>query len=172
MKNNHDDNESDDVLKISEKFNYMGMNIISKSRIWLYNKLRDFYPWMYRNLYGMDIGKGTRISRKASIDKSVNPKGIHIGSYTSITGEGEILAHDACRKLKADVYIGDNCFIGTRVIILPGVRIGNEVIVGAGSVVTKDVPSNCIVAGNPARIIRNDIRCEHYGRLIENHSQC
>lgn len=46
-----------------------------------------------------------------------------------------------------------------------GVRIGDEVIVGAGSVVTKDVPSNSIVAGNPARIIRQGITTRKYGQL-------
>lgn len=43
-------------------------------------------------------------------------------------------------------------------MIMPGVHIGNECVVGAGSVVTKDIPSNCIVAGNPAKIIRKGIR--------------
>ena len=46
-----------------------------------------------------------------------------------------------------------------------GVKIGNEVIVGAGAVVTKDVPSNTIVAGNPAKIIKTDIRTKKYGQL-------
>jgi acetyltransferase-like isoleucine patch superfamily enzyme len=57
----------------------------------------------------------------------------------------------------ADTFIGDNCFIGIRAFVMPGVRIGNEVIVGSMSVVTKDVPSNCIVAGNPAKIIKTGI---------------
>lgn len=52
------------------------------------------------------------------------------------------------------VVIGDNSFIGQRVIILPGVRIGRCAIVGAGAVVTKDVPDYAIVGGNPARVIR------------------
>lgn len=56
-----------------------------------------------------------------------------------------MLAHDACRKLKKDVYIGNNCFIGSKAIILPGVKIDNEVIVGAGSVATKDIPLNNIL---------------------------
>ena len=51
--------------------------------------------------------------------------------------------------------IGNNVSIGANVVIIGGVNIGDNVIVGAGSVVVKDVPSDCIVAGNPARIIRN-----------------
>ena len=52
------------------------------------------------------------------------------------------------------VIIEDDVWIGGRVIILPGVKIGKGVVIGAGSVVTKDVPSYSIVAGNPAKIIR------------------
>lgn len=54
----------------------------------------------------------------------------------------------------APVYIGDDVWIGTRVIILPGVRIGNGVIIGAGAVVTKDIPDYAVVGGIPAKIIR------------------
>lgn len=53
------------------------------------------------------------------------------------------------------IYIGDDVWIGQRVIILPGVRIGKGAIIGAGSVVTKNVKDYDIVAGNPARVIRN-----------------
>lgn len=52
------------------------------------------------------------------------------------------------------VTIGNNVWIGGNVVINPGVTIGNNVVVGSGSVVTKDIPDNCIAAGNPARIIR------------------
>jgi hypothetical protein len=65
--------------------------------------------------------------------------------------------------MKVDTRIGDNCFIGARAIIMPGVTVGNEVVVGAGAVVTKDVPNNCIVVGNPARIIKENIHCGKYG---------
>jgi maltose O-acetyltransferase len=52
------------------------------------------------------------------------------------------------------VTIGDDVWIGTRAIVLPGVTIGTGAIVGAGAVVTKDVPENAIVAGNPARVMK------------------
>lgn len=52
------------------------------------------------------------------------------------------------------VTIGDNCWIGGRAVINPGVTIGNNVVVASGAVVTKNVPDNVIVGGNPARIIK------------------
>lgn len=52
--------------------------------------------------------------------------------------------------------IGDNVHIGTGAIIIGNINIGNNVIVGAGAVVTKSIPSDCVVVGNPARIIRKD----------------
>jgi acetyltransferase-like isoleucine patch superfamily enzyme len=57
--------------------------------------------------------------------------------------------------ISAPVVIGDDVFVGTRATITKGVRIGNGAIVAAGSVVTHDVPPMTVVAGNPARIIRN-----------------
>ena len=53
-----------------------------------------------------------------------------------------------------DITIGDNVWIGGNVVITPGVKVGNGVVIGAGSVVTKNIPDNCIAAGNPARVIR------------------
>ena len=52
------------------------------------------------------------------------------------------------------VTIGNNVWIGGNAVILPGVNIGDNVVIGAGSVVTKDIPSNMIAAGNPCRVIR------------------
>lgn len=53
-----------------------------------------------------------------------------------------------------DITIGDNVWIGGNVCVLPGVKIGDNVVIGAGSVVIKDLPDNVIAAGNPCRIIR------------------
>ncbi len=58
------------------------------------------------------------------------------------------------KTLSAPIIIEDNVFIGARSIILKGVTIGERSVVGAGSVVCKDVPSDCVVAGNPAKIVK------------------
>lgn len=52
------------------------------------------------------------------------------------------------------IRIGKNCWLGTGVIVLPGITIGDNVVIGAGSVVTKDLPSNVVAVGNPCKIIR------------------
>lgn len=126
----------------------------------------ETYPWFLRKVYGMDIGKKTRIATSAHLDKSNNPKGIHIGDSTWVLYESVVLAHDASRKLKADTYIGKNCIIGTRAIVMPGVRIGDSSIVAAGAVVVKNVPANSMVAGNPAKLVKQGVVVK-FGRIIE-----
>lgn len=62
-----------------------------------------------------------------------------------------------CKTQTAPVYIGNSVWIGGDAIIMPGVTIGDNVVIGAGSVVTKDIPSNKIAYGNPCRVIRDNI---------------
>lgn len=130
-------------------------------------RLKIFF---YNKFWGMDICHSSVISLKAKLDRT-NPKGIHIGSNSYIAFDVAILTHDMVRGLKVDTYIGDNCFIGARSLILPGIKIGNSSIVAAGSVVTKNVPENCIVAGNPAKIIEADIDVGAFGVLKSDHSK-
>ena len=117
-----------------------------------------------------DISYSTIIEGSVMLDK-LYPEGIHIGKNTLVAGGVKVLSHDHCKRVGNNqpflvvTFIGDNCFIAVNAIILPGVKIGNEVVIGAGAVVTKDVPSNCVAAGNPARIIRKDIRMNNFASL-------
>lgn len=120
---------------------------------------------IYTKIWGMDIHPSARIGFKARLDKT-NPKGVHIGADSFVASTACILTHDFCRKIHTDTYIGDCCFIGIGAIVMPGVRIGNHVIVGAGTLVTKDVPDNVIVTGNPARIIKENIKTGRFGQLL------
>lgn len=91
---------------------------------------------------------------------------LKIGDYCKITKGCTILTHDYSRSVLRRAYhetigeagctsIGDNVFIGMNSTILMGSTIGNNVIIGAGSVVSGKIPDNCVAAGNPAKVIRS-----------------
>jgi len=85
---------------------------------------------------------------------------IELGDYVIMSPNSEIIDHDGYGSdgkpvIERPVKIGNHVWIGIKATILKGVTIGNNSIVGAGSVVTKDVEPNTVVAGNPARKIRN-----------------
>lgn len=75
-------------------------------------------------------------------------------SYSHAHSRIDIPMNQQGFEAPAPIHIGDDVWIGARVIILPGVTVGNHVIIGAGSVVTKSIPDYAIVGGSPARIIR------------------
>jgi acetyltransferase-like isoleucine patch superfamily enzyme len=102
------------------------------------------------------------MSSKTFLDRT-NPKGIHIDKYTMLTANVTVLTHDFTNGIHKNTYIGKNCFIGMNSIILSGITIGDSVIVAAGSIVTKDVPSNTFVGGNPAKKIKDNIQTLKYG---------
>ena len=124
----------------------------------------------YLRSLGMDIHPDTQISLKANLDRT-NPRGVHIDQGTLVAFGAVILTHDLSRVLHSDTYIGKNCFIGAHSIILPGIRIGDGSIVATGSVVTKDVEPHCIVAGNPARVIKKDVLTQRWGVLEESYRE-
>jgi carbonic anhydrase/acetyltransferase-like protein (isoleucine patch superfamily) len=102
------------------------------------------------------IGTGTFLNRNALI---VAAQEVSIGRYCKISWD--VIIMDTHQHGIGDeppvirpVTICDDAWLGARAIVLPGVTIGQGAIVGAGSVVTRDVPSRAIVAGNPARVIR------------------
>ena len=128
------------------------MAIIPEIRHKIYRLIRVFTLWKLRKLYGMHIGKGVRINRKANIDHTVNPQGIYIGDYTRIS-DAIIMAHDGKRGTKADTIIGKRCHIGFAAFINCGIHIGNGATIAAGAVVIKNVPPYAIVVGNPGKVV-------------------
>ena len=126
--------------------------------------------WFLVRVYGMDIASSARISWGMRLDRTY-PKGIHIGEESYCASGCLILTHDYSRGMRKDTYVGKRCFLGANSIVLPGVHIGDSVIVGAGAVVTKDVPDNCIVAGNPGRVIRHGITTSRFGQLVRKPEQ-
>jgi maltose O-acetyltransferase len=114
------------------------------------------YPgrkWLVR--HGLRIGEGVYIGERVSFDHGF-PWLISIGDHATITAGTRILAHDASTKRPTGhtrlgrVDIGEGVFIGAHAVVLPGVRIGDHAIVGAGSVVRGDVAAGAVVVGNPA----------------------
>jgi len=132
--------------------------IIRKTIHHLGNILRAFYIF-YLKLSGVKIGKNTMISLRAKID--VRRGKVIIGNNCTITYGCIILSHDHAaallhpsEKSEGKTIINDDVFIGVNSIILPKVNIGQNSIIGAGSIVSHDIPPNVVAMGNPARIIR------------------
>ena len=121
---------------------------------------------------GIKVGKGTVFYHPGhTVVDTSRPCLLEIGEYCKIASGVTILTHDYSRAVLRRTHgeilgearktvIGENVFIGMNSIILMGTRIGSNVIVGAGAVVSGIVPDNVVVAGNPARVIRT--LEEHY----------
>lgn len=128
---------------------------------WLLNVLRRYVrrdPLPFLTKQGLVVGKHFMMLEDVIIDPS-HCWLITIGDEVTLAPGVHILAHDASTKRLLNytrigkVTIGNRVFIGASTLILPGVEIGSDVVIGAGSVVTHDVPSGVVVAGNPARIL-------------------
>lgn len=157
------------------------MNIYIKALLKRYYKVlylfnseayKEKYPKFLRKI-GINIPEDYYASKHGFISPSVifdanDYSLISIGKATTISSDVVFLTHDysiskglktideklSGRFLKP-ICVGDNSFIGMRSILLPGTTIGNNVIIGAGSVVKGNYPDNVVVAGNPAKVICN-----------------
>ena len=133
----------------------------------------------YHAMWGghhVHLGKNVYLNFNATLVDDAN---IYIGDGTMIAPNVTIIAasHPISPKLRAEgygcnepVYIGKNVWIASNVTILPGVHIGDNSVIGAGAVVTKDIPANVLAVGSPARVLReigpdDDVYYMH-GKLI------
>lgn len=106
------------------------------------------------------LGKNVYINFNATF---VDDTHIYVGDYTMI-GPNVTLAtagHPILPELREKYYqynlpihIGKNCWLGAGVIVLPGITIGDNSVIGAGSVVTRDIPANVVAVGNPCKVLR------------------
>lgn len=122
-------------------------------------------PEKYARKIGVNAKGFFRIYGDAYSCFGTEPWIITLGNNVHITKNVEFITHDGATLLYRDqipdleitkpIIVGDNVYIGVHTVILPGVKIGNNVIIGAGSVVTKDIPDNSVAAGTPARVIKS-----------------
>ena len=119
-------------------------------------------PPLHSNWGGHHVHFGKNVYANFNLTL-VDDTHIYVGDYTML-GPNVVIAtagHPILPELReqgyqynAPVHIGKNCWLGAGVIVLPGITIGDNVVVGAGSVVTKDLPSDVVAVGNPCKILR------------------
>lgn len=131
-------------------------------------------PPLHSNWGGHNVhfGKNVYANFNATF---VDDTHIYVGDYTML-GPNVVIAtagHPILPELREKAYqynmpvhIGRNCWLGAGVIVLLGVTIGDNTVIGAGSVVTKDIPANCVAVGNPCKVLRvtSDRDREYYYR--------
>ncbi len=119
-------------------------------------------PPLHTNFGGHHVHFGKNIYANFNLTL-VDDTHIYVGDYTMFGPNVTVATagHPILPRLRqegyqynAPVHIGKNCWLGAGVIIVPGITIGDNVVIGAGSVVTKDLPSNVVAVGNPCKVLR------------------
>ncbi|WP_294466517.1 sugar O-acetyltransferase [uncultured Anaerofustis sp.] len=153
--------------KLMDKYNNLGTTDIEKRK----NILKDMLGYIHESVdilppFICDYGKNISIDKHSFINHNCTilaEANVVIGKYVRIAPNVSIytvghaenpLKRKAGYSYAKKVIIEDNVWIGGNVIILPGVTIGENSIIGAGSVINKSIPQNVIAAGNPCKIIK------------------
>ena len=119
-------------------------------------------PPLHANFGGRHVHFGSFVYANFNLTL-VDDTHIYVGDHTMfgpnvtlVTAAHPILPHlrELVYQFNAPVHIGKNCWLGAGVIVLPGVSVGDNTVIGAGSVVTKDIPANVVAVGTPCRAIR------------------
>ena len=129
-------------------------------RLYKYIRKRLLSPVAYAREIGVNLGENCFVPDKETW--SSEPYLITVGNHCQITAGVRIFTHGGGMLLRekfpdfdsfGKVYIGNYVYIGNNALIMPGITIGDHVIVAAGAVVTKSLPSGVVVAGNPAKVV-------------------
>lgn len=140
------------------------MNLIKKLTH-IYKSKKD--PVKYARSLGVAVGKNTRLINIKPLDSTFGsePYLVTIGNHVTVAADVRFVTHDGgvwvFREKEPDIevfgaiVIGDNVFIGYGTIIMPGVTVGSNVVIGARSIVTRDIPDNVVVAGSPAKVLKS-----------------
>ncbi len=118
------------------------------------------------HLRNLGVKVGENVSLITIPHTSSEPYLISIGDNTTVSFDVAFITHDAATRvirnlpdgnpetvIYGTIDVGKNCFIGARSTILPNVKIGDNTIIGACSLVNKDIPANCVAAGNPCKVL-------------------
>ena len=166
-------------------------DIIIGNKVWMWGRLNS------QSGGKISIGNNTQIGYGCAINavESVSIGNyVMFGPYVTIDDNNNHPVSPAFRKYMrimgdvdssrwkhsahAPVVVGDNCWIGRNVSIMKGVTIGENCVIAANSVVTKSIPANCIVAGNPAKVVKTNIdtipapkSCEGYNEFVKQQTE-
>ncbi len=119
-------------------------------------------PPLHTNFGGKHVHFGKNIYANFNLTL-VDDTYIYVGDYTmfgpnvTVTTAGHPILPSLRRQgyqYNAPIHIGENCWIGAGVSIMPGITIGDNTVIGAGSVVTRDIPANVVAIGSPCRVLR------------------
>ena len=136
-------------------------------------------PPFHSNFGGKNVHFGNNVYANFNLTL-VDDTNIYVGDYTMFGPNVTIVTatHAVCPELREQgyqynlpVHIGRNCWLGAGVTVLPGVTIGDNSVIGAGSLVTKDIPANVVAYGVPAKVVReideHDREYYHKDRKID-----
>ena len=127
---------------------------------WKYPDIEDGKPtkynWVVQNLNGLKLGFRTDIGAFSYINAK---KGVTIEDEVQIGSHCSIYSISTIDNTAGEVVLKENCKIGSHTTILPGVTIGRNSIIGANSLVNKDIPNNVIAFGIPAKVVRKIEKC-------------
>ena len=132
--------------------------VLRKALQWVADRVRGQHSLEWFKDRGLRAEPGVWIGRTAVLDDGFLWL-ISIGADSTLSGRVRVLAHDASmrkgtgRTIVGRVQIGSRVFVGSDTVILPGVTIGDDCVIGANSVVRTDIPPNSIAVGSPAKVV-------------------